>query len=205
MSLSDHRYSCSLIRSVTYYGCSYCSMAAAVASMASIKVQFEGAEYAVQFSRTADAAAIERAICVACGVPWGSVTQLADESGAVYSVDAAAFPDGKELFLEVFATPGGGNCRTVLASQCTYFSGRGSFARGRKMQRQAQIIATRTTSVRSAQILSQRAQRRLDQQPCKPVTCAVSCLAAEAATIRQPLEVLQPAAEPEPEAEAEGA
>lgn len=76
------------------------------AATASIIVKFEGADHKIQFSRGSSGSAVERAICVSCGVPWGSVTQLVDASGVVYATDPAAFPDGKELVLQVFATPG---------------------------------------------------------------------------------------------------
>ena len=70
-----------------------------------ITVQFEGAAHTLAFARNSEAVSVERAICVACGVPWGSVTRLVDQSGAVYSADPTLLPDGKKLMLEVVAVP----------------------------------------------------------------------------------------------------
>jgi small GTP-binding protein len=71
----------------------------------SIVVKFDGASYVVKFSRYSEPSAVDRAISVACGVPWGSATQLVDDTGAVYATDPQSFPDGKELFLDVMAIP----------------------------------------------------------------------------------------------------
>lgn len=70
-----------------------------------ITVEFEGAEHTLAFARSSEAVSVERALCIACGVPWGSVTRLVDATGAVYAVDPALFPDGKKLMLEVVAVP----------------------------------------------------------------------------------------------------
>ena len=70
-----------------------------------ITVGYAGAEHTLAFARNSEAVSVERAICVACGVPWGSVTRLVDQSGAVYSADPSLFPDGKKLMLEVVAVP----------------------------------------------------------------------------------------------------
>lgn len=70
-----------------------------------ITLEFEGAEFTLAFNRASEAISVERTICIACGVPWGSVTRLVDATGAVYSADPALFPDGKRLQLEVVAIP----------------------------------------------------------------------------------------------------
>jgi hypothetical protein len=70
-----------------------------------VVIEFEGAEQTIGFGKDSDAAVLERTICVACGVPWGSVTRLVDASGAVYGTEPALLPDGKRLLLEVLATP----------------------------------------------------------------------------------------------------
>ena len=70
-----------------------------------ITVEYEGAEHTLAFARNSEAISVERAICIACGVPWGSVTRLVDATGAVYSADPTLFPDGKKLALEVVAIP----------------------------------------------------------------------------------------------------
>jgi hypothetical protein len=70
-----------------------------------ITVGYDGAEHTLVFARNSEAVSVERAICIACGAPWGSVTRLVDQTGAVYSVDPALFPDGKKLMLEVVAVP----------------------------------------------------------------------------------------------------
>jgi hypothetical protein len=76
-----------------------------MAASVRITVGFEGVERTLAFSRSSQAISVERAICIACSVPWGSVTRLVDATGAVYPADPALFPDGKRLQLEVVAIP----------------------------------------------------------------------------------------------------
>ena len=83
-----------------------------------IVVCYENQEHTLAFNKGSDATVVDRAISIACGIPWGSVTRLVDASGAVYAADPALFPDGKRLNLEVVATPQPFDMPAPLAPPC---------------------------------------------------------------------------------------
>ena len=74
-----------------------------MAEVVSIVVVHEGAEHEVQFRTAFPPWAVERAVCTACCVPWGSVVQLVDDEGVVYVIDGN-LPNGSRLSLQLAAT-----------------------------------------------------------------------------------------------------
>ncbi len=57
-----------------------------------ITVAHEKNDHPVAFGSLWPAWAIERAICTACKVPWGSVIQIMDEEGVIHVIDAVLLP-----------------------------------------------------------------------------------------------------------------
>lgn len=71
--------------------------------MITFNVSYLGAEHSVTFAQGAAACEVERAVCVACAVPWGSVLQLLDEARVVQAIDSKIV-HGAKLQLQVVAT-----------------------------------------------------------------------------------------------------
>ena len=67
-------------------------------------ISYDGLESAVTVDSSTQTWALERQICTSCGIPWGSVFQLVDKEGAVYTVEAAAIPGASHLDMVVEVT-----------------------------------------------------------------------------------------------------
>ena len=68
-----------------------------------ITVAHETDDHPVAFGSLWPAWAIERAICTACKVPWGSVIQIMDEEGVIHVIDGN-IPTGTRVTLQLAAT-----------------------------------------------------------------------------------------------------